>query len=549
MDTSIPPNVYNDDSVFVPLMKYNGDAAAAPFVFESGYLGQGSEGVLLEMNAAHTSRLSTSHYLLYGNVTARLRHNATAGLVTSFGTASDVGDAIVFEVGGTNKSRVATNLAALGNAPSALGVDAKVPHFSFENWHNYTIAWTPNKITWLVDQNVVRSVTRAQAESHFPRSPSRILFTVRGTTSGSSKRERQWAGGTLDMTGTAFRDRGYYAQELSHLQVTCAELSQSNVSITGVGDAPVAYYYTGRNNSASGEPAFELSRDQIRLLSDPALDGKPGMPGWPGAAPNGPRPNMYTGGDGRSPRPAPSRSSSDGVKIGVPVAIGGAVFLGGLAILVYYFVRRHRRAQRRPPSVIDPTPYVDVVSPAAAPAYPLSAYEPAPSADPQERTYPRAYSPTILTPDDSGAHAKEPLVHDEDYYYQDPWAVTQDDDRSDELSTESEAPKHMHYAGHGTLRRYDPRLTEAENERLAAQDAWEELRSAALGDDAPFFQTQHQDDASSRLSAVHGPFRARRGTHRAAYSDGGALGPPPAHTPTLSVSGSTGWHPRAPYDV
>ncbi|WFD24513.1 hypothetical protein MEQU1_003215 [Malassezia equina] len=536
MDVAIQPGVYTDASVFRPLMQYNGDASATPFVFESGYLGRGMEGILLEMNAAHESRISTSRYLLYGNVTARLRHNATTGLVASFGTASDVGDAIVFVMGGTNTSRVATNLAALGHAPSALGVDANVPHFSFEQWHNYSIAWTPNHIAWSIDQHVVRTVQRSHARSHFPRSPSRVLFTLRGITPSSSQRERQWAGGLLNLTRASFRSRGYYAQELSHLQVSCADLSLSNVSVTGVGDAPIAYYYTGHNSSVSREPAFQLSRDQIRLLAHPTDHGKPGMPGWPGAAPNGPRPNMYTGGTGRGGPSSPSSppSVSNGVKIGVPLAVGLVALVGVLAILAFYFVRRHQRAKRRPPSTIDP------VSPGLHPtgvldaSYPLAAYPPeardSMSFD-KETPDTSWMMQEVVTPHES---------HDKDDMYPHHVDVPDDVD-SDEASIATEGRQHMHYAGHDSVRRYDSRRPEADKERLAAQEAWHELRCAALGDDVPTFPSSYAETSDT-------PFRARRGAHRAAYSEGGALSPSLTHTPTLSMHGATGWNPRAQFD-
>jgi len=537
MDADISPSVYNDGTVFRPLLQYNGDVSAAPFVFESGYLGQGSDGVLLEMNAAHASRVSTSHYLLYGNVTARLRLNATAGLVASFGTASDVGDAIAFAMGGKNASRVATNLAALGRSPSALGVDAKVPRFSLGNWHNYTIAWTPDRITWSIDQSTVRTVRRSDAPSYFPRTPSRVVFTLRGLTPGSSKRERQWAGGVLNMSDASFRERGYYAQELSHLQVKCADPALSNVSVTGVGSDPIAYYYTGQNSSASGGPAFQLSRDQIRLLPRPADSGKPGMPGWPGASPNGPRPNMYTGGTGRSDRArAPSPSGSNGVKIGVPLGIGLAALAGVLAILTYYFVRRRQRAKRRPPSFVDPL----VPAPGTQPpdtyesAYPLAAYtSELPVSMPKEDSHDLSWSM-----DGAQAHGEpgKPFAWHENGY-DDPDAHAAEV-LSEDASLASEAPAHMHYAGHDTPRLYDARLTEAEHERLAAQDAWGERRIA----------TPDDDPLPSDSSTLDMPFRARRGAHRAAYSEGGALGKSPTHTPTLSVHGATGWNPRARYE-
>ena len=60
MDLDVKRLSFDDTNMFRPLLQFNGDPHAAPFVFESGYLGAGEDGVLLEMNAPHDSVVATS---------------------------------------------------------------------------------------------------------------------------------------------------------------------------------------------------------------------------------------------------------------------------------------------------------------------------------------------------------------------------------------------------------------------------------------------------------------------------------------------------------
>lgn len=91
---TFPPEAYNNVSYFQPILQYDGDATKAPFTLDYGSLGKGTEGVLAQMTIDRQVKLSTTRYLLYGDVEAKLRHNASTGLVATMILMSDVKDEV-----------------------------------------------------------------------------------------------------------------------------------------------------------------------------------------------------------------------------------------------------------------------------------------------------------------------------------------------------------------------------------------------------------------------------------------------------------------------
>ncbi|WFD45282.1 hypothetical protein MPSI1_003964 [Malassezia psittaci] len=362
VNVSVPHSVYNSQKVFVPIESFNGDPANGMFLFESGYLGQGGQGVLFETNDGHASRISTARYMLYGTVEARLRHDTEKGLIHTFGTLSDIGDSIAWQFSGANTSSVSAKYFAMNNETNSVGTTLNLgSNFSITDYHTYGLRWNQSGITWTLDGANVHSVSRKEAGAQFPRSPSRVLFTTWGAVSDTPSQLRKWAGGALSYNSSQYLTTGYFAQELTHLTVSCANLTMSNVTITGGGSTPTSYIYTGKNSSVSSEPEFLLSRDQISLIANPGQDGPDDLPGSPNLAANGPNTNMYAGGT-RNTNYTASSSSTSGqasstasphhtglsptakkLAIGIPAGVGGALLLGTLGLLAIGCMRRKRR--------------------------------------------------------------------------------------------------------------------------------------------------------------------------------------------------------------
>lgn len=586
VNASVPHSVYNNRDIFVPIESFNGDPSDHLFLFESGYLGQGGQGVQFETNKGHASRVSTARYMLYGTVEATLRHDTQKGLISTFGTLSDVGDAIMWQFTGQNKSTAAANYYAMNNQTDLTGTTLHLgSNFSAAEFHTYGLVWNEQGIRWTLDGREVHRVTRSQAGAQFPRSPSRVLFTTWGATPQTPRRLKKWAGGSMSYKSSMYTTQGYFSQELSHLRIECANLKQSNVTVTGAGSSPQAYVYTGKNSSVSGEPEFFLSRDKIQLISNPAKDGPDDVPGSPNLLEDGPNTNMFAGGtrninngasassgDGQSKNgtntsnsrqgDAHSESTSTKVAIGVPVGIGGAVLLGALALLAAYLLRRQRKKKAAPPP--PPPPMHEQPS-----APPLGIHSPSPHpamyAPPPNAAYPQAYAPPAAMQGSPGvpsapstmpysqpevppSHSDAtmiPMPAQDDKTLQEENTISTgypgasyDETLTSDLDSErtassdaslpsSPAPRRrhrMHYSMPGGRHggSYASRLTKDQLEELAAQDEWHDLHHAALGaDNEVFFQAR---SPASTLPSSGGRARAhysRRGAHGSSASASG----------------------------
>ncbi|GAA5897726.1 hypothetical protein JCM8208_000242 [Rhodotorula glutinis] len=177
--------------------------------------------------------ITSTRSLLYGNVTAQIKSVAGAGLLTSFALVSGSGDEIDFEFT-TNSTEFAQSAYFFEgevndySSGQALNVSDRAADF-----HNYTLAWTPESITWLVDGVALRNVSKnATADLldptsfSYPQTPSRIQFSI-----WAPGRDEQpdglvdFAGGAVDWNTTNYLDTGYYASYISGVQVSCFDPS------------------------------------------------------------------------------------------------------------------------------------------------------------------------------------------------------------------------------------------------------------------------------------------------------------------------------------
>lgn len=515
----IPSDAYNNSKVFRPILTYNGYSSLAPFVFESGYLGAGSDGVLLEMTNEKESRISTTTYMVYGEVNAKIRREPQSGVVSTFALLSNVGDSALWQFSGNNGSRLNTHYFSLGKQKSPVGREYNAgDHFSFGDFHTYGIRWSPDTLQFTIDGKVARSEKRQKSGGNFPFTPARVQLTTWATSESTDKSVRTWAGAPSFDTDS-YKKNGFYAIELAHIVVDCEKVSLANVSTTGIGDHPVAYYYT---KPSSNRPNFSISRDNSRTLDDPAKGAPQGLPGYPGQKAEGPKDNMWTGG-GRIAAMHPSSGSDDdsgvgnGVKIGVPVGIGAGIFVIAAIVLIVYYMRRSKKERRRRSLLARMYPKEQ----------PGGKYTLAPegemqrgynNSDPQQMT---EYPPKPREPEPYHDASPPQKLKEEDYYYQDPFGQadvsvdippSDDDDSSDA----HDPLKFQHYAGHDDIRR-----TNAELRRTDRRRARQVLREAAFGDDDNKFFKSKEPPTDAGVPARRPA--TRTGPSNATYSRGGAV--------------------------
>jgi beta-glucanase (GH16 family) len=132
------------------ISEYLGDPSKADWV-ASG------EATLLNGNVALTMArqtvgtvLSSSVYMWYGRVKARMRTSRGRGVVTAFILFSDVKDEIDYEFVGVDLETAQTNYYYQGITNYENSANISLSD-TFSTWHEYEINWTPDKIEWIID--------------------------------------------------------------------------------------------------------------------------------------------------------------------------------------------------------------------------------------------------------------------------------------------------------------------------------------------------------------------------------------------------------------
>ncbi|TNY22279.1 hypothetical protein DMC30DRAFT_157014 [Rhodotorula diobovata] len=173
--------------------------------------------------------LTSTRSVLYGNVTAQMKSVAGSGILTSFALLSGTGDEIDYEFT-TNATDVAqTAFFSQGDVDDYSSGQALNTSDRAADFHNFTILWTPDAITWLVDGVALRNVSKNSTADpldssvfHYPQTPARIQFSI-----WAPGREEQpeglvdFAGGAVDWNSSIYSEQGYYASYVSAVSVAC----------------------------------------------------------------------------------------------------------------------------------------------------------------------------------------------------------------------------------------------------------------------------------------------------------------------------------------
>ncbi|KAI9199532.1 concanavalin A-like lectin/glucanase domain-containing protein [Polychytrium aggregatum] len=175
------------------------------------------------------SKLSSTRYMRYGKVTARLKSiSTTPGVVTTFITMSDIGDELDFEILGLRPTAPETNVfyhqfehlppwnLPLVNQPS--GVRSVPISISGDggDYHIYSIEIKDTEIDFYVDQQLRRSYAKkdqadptAPGGFWFPDTPALVQVSVWDATQ-VSQGVAEWAGSSINW-GIADPQHGFYA--------------------------------------------------------------------------------------------------------------------------------------------------------------------------------------------------------------------------------------------------------------------------------------------------------------------------------------------------
>lgn len=247
---------------------YLGNVSSADWLY-SGYVVDydDEDSLLLAMpkNSGGTL-LSSTRYLWYGKVSARLRSSHLAGVVTAFIVFSNVQDEIDFEWVGADLETVQSNYYFQGHLNYTHSKNFTTTD-TFEDFHTYEIDWHEEYINWSLDGVVGRTLYKNETynetskEYAFPQTPARIQISLwPGGNATQPEGTRSWAGGEIDWDSADIQDPGYYYMTLNEINVTCYETPSNTVK-----NGTEAYVYTGGDEYQSS--GIAITNETLMLYS------------------------------------------------------------------------------------------------------------------------------------------------------------------------------------------------------------------------------------------------------------------------------------------
>jgi beta-glucanase (GH16 family) len=210
------------------ISEYLGDPSKADWI-ASGEPALRDSKVLLTMpkNSVGTV-LSSSTYLWYGNVKARMKTSRGRGVVTAFILFSDVKDEIDYEWVGVDLEVAQTNFYYQGIPNYENSENVTELSNTFFNFHDYEINWTPDKIEFIVDGQVERSIDKQATwnetanQYDYPQTPARVQLSLwPGGAESNAKGTVDWAGGLIDWEHEDIQNVGYFYATAESVDIKC----------------------------------------------------------------------------------------------------------------------------------------------------------------------------------------------------------------------------------------------------------------------------------------------------------------------------------------
>ncbi|KKF93669.1 putative glycosidase crf1 [Ceratocystis platani] len=147
--------------------------------------------------------ISSKGFIFFGRVEVTMRVAPGTGIVTSAVLQSNTLDEIDWEWLGGKPNEVQTNFFSKGNTSTYDRGGITPMSDATETFHTYTIDWTAERIEWILDDKVIRTLTYADSDSTqgYPQTPMQIkLGTWVGGSSTASEGTVEWAGGKSDFS-------------------------------------------------------------------------------------------------------------------------------------------------------------------------------------------------------------------------------------------------------------------------------------------------------------------------------------------------------------
>ncbi|KAL2202353.1 hypothetical protein CC79DRAFT_182670 [Sarocladium strictum] len=214
------------------ISKFLGDPKTADWVSQGEPVINDGTVLLTMPKGSVGTVISSTDYMWYGNVKARMKTSRGRGVVTAFILFSDVKDEIDYEWVGVDLETAQTNYYFQGITNYTNSENITDLSDSFKNWHDYEMRWTPDKIDWVVDGKTERTVERKYTfnatsnQYEFPQTPARVQLSLwPGGLASNAKGTIDWAGGEIDWNAPDIQDPGFFYASVDSVEVECYSAS------------------------------------------------------------------------------------------------------------------------------------------------------------------------------------------------------------------------------------------------------------------------------------------------------------------------------------
>lgn len=151
--------------------------------------------------------MQSNWYIFFGEVSVEMRTAPGTGIVSCAILESDDLDEIDWEWLGGTAGQVETNYFGKGNTTTYDRETYVDMADSQSEFHNYTVVWTKESLTWKIDGATVRTLAYADALAgdNYPQTPMRVKLGIwAGGDSSNSAGTIAWAGGATDYSDGPF---------------------------------------------------------------------------------------------------------------------------------------------------------------------------------------------------------------------------------------------------------------------------------------------------------------------------------------------------------
>ncbi|KAH0288425.1 glycoside hydrolase family 16 protein, partial [Aureobasidium sp. EXF-3399] len=169
----------------------------------------GSKGAQFVINGKNQApTISSDFYIFFGRVDVTMQAAPGVGIVSSMVLQSEDLDEIDWEWLGGDTTQAQTNYFGKGNTTSYDRGTYQSVSSPQTTMHTYTFDWTKDKVDWLIDGVIVRTLKYADAVGgeNFPQTPMRLKLGnwIAGDPATNAKGTIEWAGGETDFSQAPF---------------------------------------------------------------------------------------------------------------------------------------------------------------------------------------------------------------------------------------------------------------------------------------------------------------------------------------------------------